>query len=481
MRAVRSLKYPSARAVAGAKPLLAFASALTLSACATIPAPTVGTGPASLSNYAFDQSIPTTANAWPQAHWWQGYGDAQLAALIEEAVADAPTLRIADARMRQAEAVAGQAGARLAPSVSANGSAQAARQSYNLGLPVPRGWDDNGRATLDFRWELDFWGGNRAALAAATSEAEAARVEAAAARLVLSTSIASAYANLSARFAEADAAKDAVAVRSRTADLMRGRRDSGLENDGAVQRALSGKASAEAELIRAQEALTLTRHQIAALLGKGPDRSLTIAKPDVAAIAGMGAPSTLPAELLGRRPDVVAARLRVEAAGKRIKVAKTAFYPNVNLVGLFGLQSLNLKNFAEADSQHGAGGLAISLPIFQGGRLRAQYRGAEAGYDAAVGMYDETVVQALRDVADVLASKGALTTRLARTVEAKVAAQAAWTVARNRYEGGLASYLEVLTAEDALIATRRAAALLDTQAFALDVALVRALGGGFQS
>ena len=95
--------------------------------------------------------------------------------------------------------------------------------------------------------------------------------------------------------------------------------------------------------------------------------------------------------------------------------------------------------------------------------------------------YDETVVQALRDVADVLASKNALTARLARTREAEAAAEAAWNVARNRYEGGLATYLEVLTAEDALIASRRASALLDTQAFALDVALVRALGGGFQS
>ena len=383
--------------------------------------------------------------------------------------------------MRQADSVARQAGASLAPSLSASGGAQVTRQSYNLGMPAPRGWDDNGRASLDFRWELDFWGKNRAALAAATSEAQAARVEAAAARLALSTAIAASYAELGARHAELEAARQAVAVRSQTAELMRGRQQNGLENNGVVQRALSGKAAAEADLARAEEALILTRHQIAALLGKGPDRGLTIVPPGTTSLKSMGAPQTLAAELLGRRPDIVAARLRAEAAAQHIKVARTAFYPNVNLVGLLGLQSLNLANFAQADSLTGSGGLAISLPIFSGGRLRAQYRGAEASYDAAVGAYDETVIQALREVADALTSRSALTTRLARTREAETASEAAWKVARNRYRGGLATYLEVLTAEDALIASRRASAVLNTQAFALDVALVRALGGGFQS
>jgi NodT family efflux transporter outer membrane factor (OMF) lipoprotein len=481
MRALRSLNYSSARAVAASKPLLVSACLLALGACAALPKSSVGPDPSDLSAYDFDQSIAVADSAWPAADWWTGYGDPQLTVLIEEAVASAPTLRIADARLRQAEAAARQVGARLAPAVSANGAAQAARQSYNLGLPVPQGWDDNGRATLDFNWSLDFWGRNRAALAAAASEAEAARVEASAARLVLSTAIASTYAELGARFAELKAAQDAVTVRTQTLALMTNRHESGLENAGAVQRALSGKAAAEAELARTQETLTLTRHAIAALMGQGPDRGLGIGQPEIAALATSGAPATLPADLLGRRPDVVAARLRAEAAAQRIKAAKTAFYPNVNLVGLYGLQSLNLKNFAESDAQMGSAGLAVSLPIFEGGRLRAQYRGAEASYDAAVGAYDETVVQALRDVADVLASKNALTARLARTREAEAAAEAAWSVARNRYEGGLATYLEVLTAEDALIASRRASALLDTQAFALDVALVRALGGGFQS
>ena len=230
MRALRSLNSSSARAVAASKPLLVSACLLALGACAALPKSSVGPDPSDLSAYDFDQSIAVADSAWPAADWWTGYGDPQLTVLIEEAVASAPTLRIADARLRQAEAAARQVGARLAPSVSANGAAQAARQSYNLGLPVPQGWDDNGRATLDFNWTLDFWGQNRAALAAATSEAEAARVEASAARLVLSTAIASTYAELGARFAELEAAQDAVTVRTQTLALMTNRHESGLEN-----------------------------------------------------------------------------------------------------------------------------------------------------------------------------------------------------------------------------------------------------------
>lgn len=456
-------------------------SLLALSACATLPAPLERALPKAATDYSAERSFAEVGADWPADKWWTTYRDSQLAALIDEALAGAPDLRAAGARIARAEAVAAQAGARLLPSVDANGSVQANRESYNLGFPAPRGWNDSGRTTLDFNWELDFWGRNRAAVAAATSEALAARAEGAAARLALSTSIASAYADLAALFADRDAVQEAVLVRRRTAELMRKRVDIGLENEGAAQRAASARAAAEAELAAVEEALALNRHRIAALLGAGPDRGLTIERPAPVFRAAAGLPANLPAELIGRRPEVVAARLRSEATAKRIKVARAAFYPNINLAAFIGLQSLNLANFAKGDALVGSAGPAISLPIFHGGQLRANYHSAEADYALSVAQYDAAVAQALRDVADAAASRKALSARLARTTEASASAEAAWEVAKQRYEGGLATYLDVLTAEDALIATRRGVAALETRAFALDVALVRALGGGFRA
>jgi outer membrane protein TolC len=177
----------------------------------------------------------------------------------------------------------------------------------------------------------------------------------------------------------------------------------------------------------------------------------------------------------------VAARLAAEAAGHRIKAAKADFYPNVNLVGFVGVQSLGLDMLAKSGSSLGAVGPAVSLPIFSGGRLEGAYRGARADYDAAVAAYDATLVQALRDVADAAVSSRALDARLAKSREAVAASQAAYDLSRDRYGRGLGTYLDVLAAEDALIADHRTLADLEIRAFALDVALVRALGGGFRA
>jgi outer membrane protein TolC len=136
-------------------------------------------------------------------------------------------------------------------------------------------------------------------------------------------------------------------------------------------------------------------------------------------------------------------------------------------------------SFAQADSFIGSAGGAISLPLFHGGRLRGQYRAAEVDYDLAVASYDGAVAQALQEVADAVASRRALDARLMHSRASHEASRRAWTVADNRYRGGLSSYLEVLDAQDAMIAARRSVANLKARALALDVALVRALGGGF--
>jgi NodT family efflux transporter outer membrane factor (OMF) lipoprotein len=459
----------------------ALLAALSAAACAALPTPQPRPVPKAASDYSTVQSFAGPTAAWPSDHWWIGYGDPQLTALITEALAGAPDLSIAEARLRKADAFRVETRANLLPSVQLEGTAQHARLGDDLALPGLSGGHNVGFAALGMSWELDFWGKNRAALRAAISEERAAKEDQEEARLALSTAIASQYAELAALYADRDTTVAAASIRRETTELMAGRQAKGLENAAAAQRARSAAETSEAEVAALDEAIANTRHAIAALMGDGPDRGLAIQRPTAEALNGPGLPPNLPANLLGRRPDIVAARLRAEAAAHRIKVAKASFYPNIDLKGVIGGGTLDLAHAARMGSIIGAIGPALSLPIFDGGRLRANYRGAEADYDLAVAEYDRTVAHALNEVADAATSRQELEVRLAHSRNSLEAAKAAFTVTDNRYRGGLATYLEVLTAEDSLISARRQVASLESRAFTLDVAMVRALGGGFQS
>ena len=280
-----------------------------------------------------------------------------------------------------------------------------------------------------------------------------------------------------------DAARDAAEVRRRTAGASgRSFLETGWRTTGAVERAQSNLATAEADLASLTEDIGLTRNQIAALTGAGarPRAGDHTAGPRSTA-ASFGLPLTLRLDLIGRRPDVIAAKLGAQAAARRIKVASAAFYPDVTISANLGLQALGVGNLVKAGSDYGTAGPAISLPFFDGGLLRGQYRQAEADYQIAVGQYDAALIQALRDVADAAVSARLLTARLEDSSRAEQHALQAWQTQQRRYAGKLATYLDVLSAEDALIAARRTAATLRTRAFTLDISLIRALGGGFQS
>jgi len=458
------------------------ASALALNACASLPPAAPERVAKAPEAYETARALAAPAADWPADAWWTAYGDAQLNALEEEGLKGSPTLGAAEARLRRAQSLIGQAKSAGLPQVSLGASAAESKQSYNAGIPpafVPQGYNDIGRLALDFSWELDFWGRNRAAVAAATSEAKAAQADAAQARLTLSTAIAATYAELSRLYAQRDVADQAVRLRQRTSDLVSKRVANGLDTRAESEQAAAGPPASKAELSAIDEQIALTRNALAALVGAGPDRGLEIARPATAAVKPFGLPANLPANLIGRRPDVVAARWRAEAATSRIRQAKAAFYPDINLSGFIGAQSLYLDKLFSSGSDIGQVGPALRLPIFEGGRLRAGLRGAEADRDAAVASYDGALVQALREVADVTASEKALAARLADARAALTANENAYRVARLRYEGQLSTYQSVLLAEQSVLAQRRIVADLESRAFALDIALVRALGGGF--
>lgn len=456
---------------------------LALTACA----PDLGKRPemSQAGSYATARSFTAQTTPWPDGAWWQAYGDPALNGLIDEALQGSPDLKIAEARLREAGAAEEQAGSALWPTLTADGSVKPERESLNQGFPsqfqsfLPHGWHTQGEVTGSLDYELDFFGKNQAALAAATSDSEAAAVDVAQARITLSTSVAAAYADLMRLTADRKAAIEALRVRKESAGLVSDRVKQQLENVGQANEANARVGSAEADVDAIDGQIAHTRDAIAALLGKGPDRGLDVALPQGVSVKAFGLPSSLAVDLVGRRPDIVAARLRAEAAASRIDVAHADYYPNVDLSGFYGVQSLGLSTLLQKSSIVGEIGPAIHLPIFDGGKIESGYRNARAEYDEFVATYDKTLVHALQDVADAAADCRALAKQLAHSRAALAESQNAYRIAKLRYQGGLSRYLDVLTAEDTLVTLQKQVADLEAEAFSQDVALVRALGGGF--
>ena len=417
-------------------------------------------------------------DSWPSQAWWQRYQDPQLNALMQELQADSPTLAVARARLLQAQGQARQVGAVQGPEIGANFGVNEQKLSYHNGNDfVPRDWNTYGSATLNFSYEFDFWGKNRAQVAAAQSSLAASEAEQADARRVITTALLQAYTELARLYAQQDTASEALHIREQTVQLFRQRHANGLETLGSVRQVESLQAVAAGELLAVEEAIVRQRHALAALLGKGPDRGLALTRPTLALHGRFGLPAHAGIDLLGRRPDVTAARWQVEAAAQQVGVAETLFYPNVSLSGFIGTQSLGLDNLSRSGSDAGSLGPAIYLPLFTAGRLEGQLDTARGRYQEAVAHYNNTITTALQQVADAHSGQQALQARLTQAEAAVQAAEEAFNITNNRYRGGLATYLDVLSAEGSLLQSRQALVNLQARALTLDVELVHALGG----
>ena len=419
--------------------------------------------------------------AWPRQDWYMRYGDSQLDAMIAEALANNPGIRVADARVRQAAAAAGVAASAQSPQLSAG--ARTSRQLFSANSTVPKplagNWAWSNDAGVNLSYELDFWGRNEAGLAAAIGRLHANEVESRAARLMLAVAITQAYLRLSQTWAQLDLAEATLQQRQQVMELTARRVRAHIDSRADLKQAEMALPLQRAELAATREALALARYRLAALLGAGPDRGDAIARPRLPRSAPVALPALLPSELIARRPDLMAQRWRVEAAAQDIKLARTQFLPSFNLGALVGLQSLGFDRFLNGASRVTGASSVLSLPIFDGGRLRGNLDARDAEYDAAVEQYNLTLLEAVRDVASQLASIAALGERAARQAEALAIAQQANDLAMQRYRAGLGNYLQVLATEAQVLAQSRASIDLDTRAFDLDIGLVRALGGGY--
>ena len=452
---------------------------LLTSACASVPHLGPKPIPHASGDYASSKSLAGSSAEWPGEGWWKRYSDAQLDQLIAAGLADSPDLAAASARFRRAQGLAQAAGAKLLPTIDANASVTESNPSGNMGAPTWNGFKEVGNAGLSFNFDLDLWGKNRAALRAAKKDADAARYDAQEARLLLTTGIASTYADLTALYAQRDSLESALDIRTKTLGLVKQRVDVGLDNDSALRLAEARIPQTQADLAATDEAIMLNKHALAALMGQGPDRALTIERPAASTLQAQGLPANASIDLVGRRPDIAAARMRLEAAANRIKEARASFYPNISISALAGFGSLGLGSLFSAGSSFASVTPAISLPLFHGGALQGQYRGRRGEYDEAVALYDGQVIQALRETADAVTSQKSLVDRLAQSRNALASYEQALNLARIRYKQGLSPYLDVLIAEESVVSARLVVAQLETRSFTLDVQLVRALGGGF--
>ena len=428
------------------------------------------------------EKAQTQPQAPVSAEWWRDFGDETLNGLVAQALESNPNLKLAQARLARAQAATELANAATLPQV--NGQLDLTHQRYtaNGAVPPPLAGSirDSGTLQLAGSWELDFFGKNRAALDAALGVANAAEADGQAARVLLASQVARGYFQLVRLNEQAVVARRTLAQREQTLTLVTDRVNAGLDTRLELRQSEGSLPEARLQLETIQEQMALTRNALNALTGQL--NSATALTPSAqAAIKNVALMPVIPADLLGLRADIAAARWRVEASSSDVANAKTQFYPNINLVAFAGFSSIGLGNLLNSGSQQWGVGPAIRLPIFEAGRLRANLRGKTADRDAAVESYNAAVIDAVRDVADQVASLEAISRQQIEQRAAQDAAESAYDIAVQRYKAGLGNYLNVLTVETSVLVQRRLGVDLAGRALDTQVALIRALGGGYAS
>jgi multidrug efflux system outer membrane protein len=456
---------------------------LAFSACTTVghdfKAPSVPAGP----GYRH-QAAASVADARLPRQWWSVFGDATLDRLEQSALRDNPGVHAAAQRLLQAEAQLGGARASQAPSVSLNASAANARTSANTSQGMTFGHraisGNNYTLGASMSYEFDLLGRVRRLVEAADAQALVAASERDGVLLMLSAQVASNYWQLRGLDAEMTILENALDSRRETEQLVEARFNAGLTNELDLSRARVERANAQADLHEVRRQRTLLEHGLAALTGASASSML------IAPFAGVlpavpKIPAGLPASLLASRPDLAGSEAALRAANAQVGVAEGAFYPALQLTGNFGFASQNLRELTQGSSrQFSFGPLALSLPILDGGRNRANLALAQARYAEAIANHQGKLLTALREVEDALSDLEQRAQQGLAQAEASAAAARAHMVARARYERGISNYLDVTDAQRSSLAAERAATQIHTQRMLATVAVARALGAGWQ-
>jgi len=413
--------------------------------------------------------------------WWDSFQDPQLDRLIRLGAKDNPTLAEAQARVGQALALAQSAQAGLKPSANLDASALYQRAPENYLIPPPLAGHSfwMGQAGASLGWDLDFWGRQANAVHQAQDLTQSAQMDVDNARLMLAGAITQAYIDLYREYALVDIAERSEAQRQNIVDITRRRVAAGLDTQLELRQAEGQLPQARVARTQAQAAANLAVHQLATLTGQGADAYASIGRPVFRVDAALPVPTVLPINLLARRPDVLSARLSVNAADAGRLAAKAAFYPDVSLRALAGFGAFGLNNLVQGSARGYGGGPLISLPLFDGGRLRAQYRGSESQLDASIDNYNGIVLNAVQQTADQITRLDALAREQIDQQQTLEATEAAYRLAEERYRAGLASYLSVLNAETEVLTARQTMVDIRTSQAVARVTLLLAVGGSF--
>lgn len=458
-------------------------------------APTLALGaapPIETPNPASDSPARASGNvAWKVAEpadtstrgeWWRHFADPTLDELIAGAIAANQDLRAAAARVEQARAAAGLARSGYWPQIAVGAGISRERTSSTTDNVYPKSLTTTYHMPLSASWEIDLFGRVRHLTASARADAEATAATFESVRLALTAEVTATYFTLRGIDQELALVREGVRLRRRARELAHARYSNGTAAELDVARADTELAATEAEASALANRRATVQHAVAVLVGI-PATEFRLAASDTSALRLPGSladiPSDLPAVLLERRPDIAAAERALAAANERIGVAKAAFFPAISLTGAAGQASAELSGLFKTDSRIWSIGPSLYLPIFQGGRNRANLERSRAAYDEAVAVFRQHVLVGFREVQDALTATQLLAEQAAAQERALAAARRATALAQTRYDAGYVSFLEVIDAQRTALATERTSVQLAILRLNTRVALIKALGGGW--
>jgi NodT family efflux transporter outer membrane factor (OMF) lipoprotein len=453
--------------------------ALTATGCATrhvdLPAPAPQVPPAFKESADWKAGQP--ADQALRGAWWEIFGDPQLNALAATIDVSNDTLRVAQARFLQARAAIGIARAARYPEVTTTPQITTGTESGNRTNETGHRRVSDFLLPADVSYEPDVWGRVRLGIEAARATAQASAGDLEAVRLSLHAELALDYFELRGLDAERVILDNSVAAFQRALELTQNRFAGGIASQADVSLAETQLEATRAQAVDLGARRASLEHAVAVLTGKAPaalqvpSSPLASPPPDI--------PMGLPSDLLERRPDIAAAERRLAAANAQVGIAQTAFFPRLLLTAAAGFESRSLLSWLSGLSTFWSAGPAITATLFDGGRRRAISAQARAGYDETVASYQETILRSLQEVEDSLATLRVLREEADIQAAAVAAAERSLTLATNRYRGGVTSYLEVITAQNAALSNQRAAVSILSRRLAASVLLIKALGGGW--
>jgi NodT family efflux transporter outer membrane factor (OMF) lipoprotein len=423
---------------------------------------------------SYKKVIPRTS-----VYGWYKFNDPQLNQLITASLADSPDMKMAEARLRIATHITAGSTSTLWPSIAFNGDVARERFAEFGLVPPPFNGHTYNIGTLGFNlnYELDLWGKNRQMLAANVSDECRALADLAQAQLILSAAVANTYFQLLGAIAQGKIAQENLQQSEDIATIIVKQRTHGIASDIPVKTALANTHSATLIVEQHKQIEMLSRHRLAVLLGKNPLATKMMTRQFAYHPYSFTLSKQLSANLLAKRPDISAAKARVEAAAHRINVAKAYFFPNINLSALYSYQSIGLGHLFNVGSQNNAIDGAIDLPIFDAGKRRANLGVKYAEYDLAVNEYNQTILTALREVADQLSILQTIHAQLLAQSQLVNAIKYNYKLFNSRYKHGIVGYEQVLQLRGQLLEQRSQQVNLQTHYVQAAVAMLKALGG----